>query len=684
MTMESAEKIVDKVKLDFTQAKAKHLLFKSKLKSMLYGMEMEETPLISHYECAVGKWIYGHALNDFGHIPEMHELEKVHSDIHLSARKLIALYKSGNIEEARKGLEEMELIADHLIGLLSTVELKVQENTSPVSFQETNLQPFEVNMQELQDLQRLNQDLDKRIREQSKEIYEAKERFELVAKATHDAVWDWNLLTNKIWWNENYKELFGYPYGDMGERLETWRNSIHPEDREKVIQGIQKIIDQGEKQWAAEYRFRKADGTYSIVYDRGYVLHHENNKPFRMVGSLSDITERKKSELELAATNRRLQLALDAGKLGSYELDLNSGIIECSTQCKSNLGLSLDATLDLKGLYNIILPEDRKGVEDAIQHAISNDTDYSAEYRVVWPDGSIQWIYASGLVIRNTERLAVQIGGVTVNISKQKLFEQELSNEVKERTRELAQANKELSRSNVNLEEFAYAASHDMKEPIRKIHFFADLIKSRLKDKFSKEEISYFERMEAAAKRMGYLIDDLLSYSQVSIRPRQLELVDLNEIMNEVITDLELEIEEKKATIHFHQLPVIQGHHRQIQQAFQNLISNAVKFQKPGCSPGIIISCKETLGNHSSFHLSKEAQQKNFYQIAIQDNGIGFDPLESERIFNVFTRLHGNSAYKGTGVGLSIVRKVVENHGGYVMGKSELGKGAAFILLLPK
>ena len=266
----------------------------------------------------------------------------------------------------------------------------------------------------------------------------------------------------------------------------------------------------------------------------------------------------------------------------------------------------------------------------------------------------------------------------------------EIEESVKEQTEELREANlqltrfnEELSRSNSNLEEFAYAASHDMKEPIRKIHFFSDRIRRNLADRFTEEEIRYFDRMDAAARRMGSLIDDLLSYSQVSLRPRLFDEVNLNNVIRQVLNDLELEIEEKGAEIHVPELCVLKGYQRQVQQAFQNLISNALKFHTPGTQPVITINGKTVEGRHCELKLSAEQQQKKYYIVEVADNGIGFDPGDTERIFNVFTRLHGNAEYTGTGVGLSIVRKVAENHQGFVTANSEPGKGASFQLFFP-
>jgi signal transduction histidine kinase len=254
---------------------------------------------------------------------------------------------------------------------------------------------------------------------------------------------------------------------------------------------------------------------------------------------------------------------------------------------------------------------------------------------------------------------------------------------IKEAQLQLERTVEELRRSNTNLEEFAYAASHDLKEPVRKVHFFSEKIRSTLHDRMTEQEKQSFDRMELAAKRMNSLIDDLLSYSQISIRPRTFEAVNMNQMIELVLQDLDLEIEGSGATVTVDNLFTIQGHHRQLQQAFQNLIGNALKYRKPDVAPQIKVRYSKVKGHETALHLAVEEGRKTFYCITIQDNGIGFEQQDAERIFNVFTRLHGNAEYRGTGIGLSIVRKVVENHNGYIWAESTPGEGATFNVLLP-
>lgn len=287
-------------------------------------------------------------------------------------------------------------------------------------------------------------------------------------------------------------------------------------------------------------------------------------------------------------------------------------------------------------------------------------------------DGSISGVIVVGIDV--TEQV----------LARQKLEanEIELERRVEERTIELENINNELTRSNANLEQFAYAASHDLKEPIRKIKIFSDRIMEDLKEKLDENQRSLFAKIETAANRMASLVDDLLSYSHVSMGVSLFQEINLNTKVHSVIEDLELEIKDRDATIDLGVLPVVMGHGRQLQQLFQNLIGNALKYSKATEKPTIYITSKEVKGLDFNLHLPKEQSNQQYHLIEVKDNGIGFNQDDAERIFSVFTRLHGNYQYKGTGIGLSIVRRVVENHDGRIWAESKPGEGSTFKILL--
>ncbi|MCW3115339.1 MAG: sensor signal transduction histidine kinase [Segetibacter sp.] len=235
----------------------------------------------------------------------------------------------------------------------------------------------------------------------------------------------------------------------------------------------------------------------------------------------------------------------------------------------------------------------------------------------------------------------------------------------------------ELKKSNASLEEFAYAASHDLQEPLRKINYFSERLRKGVGQTLSADDNRMFERMESAASRMSQLITDLLTYSQISRNTPGNEAANLNEILQNVLVDLETTISIKKGNISSNTLPTIKGDSLQLRQLFQNLLSNSLKYSKADVSPMVAIECNEVVKEINGV-------TKSFYEIAFSDNGIGFEQENAEKIFKVFQRLHGQSEFPGTGIGLAIVHKVVENHHGYINAQGIPGVGCTFTVLFPK
>jgi PAS domain S-box-containing protein len=247
----------------------------------------------------------------------------------------------------------------------------------------------------------------------------------------------------------------------------------------------------------------------------------------------------------------------------------------------------------------------------------------------------------------------------------------------------LDKINKELLKSNNRLGEFAYASSHDLQAPLRKISVYIDLLKNDLREQINDHHKKLFGRIRNSIDRMVALTENLLTFSYISTGTGEIADINLNEQVDEVLEDLELDILEKKANFSVKELPKIRGDKRQFQQLFQNLISNAIKYTKPNVAPEIEISSYVVTGSETKKPLPAEAAGKQFHLIQLKDNGIGFEQEFADNIFELFTRLPAHSSYAGSGVGLSIVRKVVENHHGLVWAESKPGEGAIFKILLP-
>jgi light-regulated signal transduction histidine kinase (bacteriophytochrome) len=238
-----------------------------------------------------------------------------------------------------------------------------------------------------------------------------------------------------------------------------------------------------------------------------------------------------------------------------------------------------------------------------------------------------------------------------------------------------------LSQSNRELQDFASVASHDLQEPLRKIQAFGDRLKRKCELQLTDDGRDYLERMLNAAQRMQTLINDLLTFSRVTTKAQPFSQVDLAVVAREVLSDLEVRIEQSGGTVEVSALPVIDADPLQMRQLLQNLIANALKFRKPDEPPLVKVSAQATSPRVEGATWTLASSE--VWQISVSDNGIGFDEKYLDRIFTVFQRLHGRNSYEGTGVGLAVCRRIVERHRGSITARSQSGNGATFIVKLP-
>ena len=305
------------------------------------------------------------------------------------------------------------------------------------------------------------------------------------------------------------------------------------------------------------------------------------------------------------------------------------------------------------------------------------------------PNGQKKWRRVNKVPIQNgggnvvgllgtiediTERVKAEMA-LKEQLAATEAAEARLKVEISERTKALEvseQLKTRLEESNRELQEFAYVSSHDLQEPLRKIQAFGDRLNRSSNDALSEKGKDYLARMLNAAERAQILINDLLSFSRVTTKAKPFTRVDLAEVLAGVLSDLEIRIEQTGATVDVDPLPVICADALQMRQILQNLIGNALKFQKPGVPPVVQVQAR----------LYSQGPEE-YCEIKIVDNGIGFEQKYVDRIFGIFERLHGRKEYQGSGIGLAICRKIADRHGGSLTAQSEAGQGATFILTLP-
>lgn len=315
------------------------------------------------------------------------------------------------------------------------------------------------------------------------------------------------------------------------------------------------------------------------------------------------------------------------------------------------------------------------------EEAFDAEKDFSMEYRLLNADGKYRWISSRGVPRYTADGTFLGYAGSCIDIDDQKNFADKLSNEVEHQTREIIEMNRELKNKNEELNSFASVASHDLKEPLRKIHMFGKMIQDREAEKLSESSRHNLERIIVSTNRMEQLVNDLLSYSQINGRELILVKTDLNELIKKVENDLKETIEESNAVIQVGELPTLGVIPTLFGQVFTNLISNAIKYSKKDTTPVITITSSAILGE-SILSLGADATQ-NYYKIAVEDNGVGFPPEVKEKVFEPFKRFHDREEYSGTGIGLAICRKIVAAQNGFIKAESEVGKGSIFTIYLP-
>ena len=428
------------------------------------------------------------------------------------------------------------------------------------------------------------------------------------------------------------------------------------------------------------------------------VIMEERNKQLDEINfrQEQDSVILRKSEENLREIAQQLEIALQAGSLGSYDLFLATGKMKCTALCKANYGMPENATFDFADLLACIFPEDRQQMLDSVENAVLTGGVYQAEYRITWPDDSVHWISASGKCIYDESNAPVRMVGVTKNISHEKALEGKMELLVFERTEALMEANRQLlelnekvfhsneilKKSNASLEQFAFVASHDLQEPLRKIQSFGDLLQRRHASQLG-EGADHLRRIIGAAARMSQLIKDLLAFSRISNRKDHPVRVSLSWIMKTVLTDLELVIQETGAQISTEPLPMVEGDEAQLGQLFYNLIGNSLKFQKDGNTPKVEIRYEELAAERLPESIKPVRKSGSYHCIEIADNGVGFNEQYAGKIFQVFQRLHSPEEFPGTGIGLAICERVAANHGGVISSAGQQGQGAVFKVYLP-
>jgi PAS domain S-box-containing protein len=370
------------------------------------------------------------------------------------------------------------------------------------------------------------------------------------------------------------------------------------------------------------------------------------------------LTRIDEQDRALREGEERLNLALMSSGVGTWSWNVVENSITWDDYIHPLFGLEPKTFPGrFEDLLHLVHPDDRTHVNQAVAETLDKDAPYDTEYQVVWPNGTVRFLASRGKVYRDPLGRAVRMTGVSWDITQQKSAEKQL--------RALLD---ELARSNKELEQFAYVASHDLQEPLRMVSSFTQLLEQRYRDKLDDDAREFINYAVDGARRMQRLINDLLEFSRVSTRGRRLEAVDANVVLGTVRANLSAAIEEAGALVTNEELPTVMADPTQLGQLLQNLIGNAIKFHGDESPRVHVVAC----------------ERPGEWIFAVKDNGIGIDPEYFDRIFVIFQRLQVTADYPGTGIGLAVCKRIVERHGGRIWVESEPGHGAIFSFAIPK
>jgi PAS domain S-box-containing protein len=492
-------------------------------------------------------------------------------------------------------------------------------------------------------------------------------------------VWEWDVIEDSMVWSSGLYRLFGYDPISEKDKLEInpafYLQHICDEDRDKVLQNREHLLNH--HAYDSYYRIRDRNGRIKDVRDKCKVIRNKKNELQRVIGSTMDVTEQLQLYRDLAEYKRLKQENEAYLGYGTWEFEVASKKFRWSDGMYTLFGYDPHAcrhSLEVnEELYKKHIDEDEFEKLEHIRDTmlVKKEEKYSWEFRITANDGNLKKLETSGKVIYDQEGNWIKTIGTSRDITRLSDYQHSLEDKIRD-----------LNRSNKELEEFAYVASHDLNEPLRKITTFIERLNNKYRQELGDDGRMYLNRIVSSVDNMRRLIDTLLEFSRTARSSQPLEMVDLNLVLAEVLADLELKIEETNTAIVADNLPVIEAVPSQMKQVFDNLLNNSIKFRQSQSSPHISINCQK-LNKKQKLELNLDIGS-TWYKIDFTDNGIGFEPEYSEKIFQIFQRLHGKTEYPGSGIGLAICKKITDHMNGVIYAHGEPGKGAIFTIILPE
>lgn len=463
------------------------------------------------------------------------------------------------------------------------------------------------------------------------------ELFRLLTDNISDVFWITGTEVGQVTYaSPSYRETWGRDPAELQTNPHAWLEAVHPDDRHLFGPNSFREGKGGSKEY--EFRIVRPDGSLRWLRIRGFPIRGEDGQITGVAGLCQDVTGQKELETRAQESRRDIERLIMSCDVAMLVCDREGHVQFVNPAAETLLGLSAPTIAAVP--FRAAL-EGQERVEFSVGTAEGGDLVVEAHLLHTQWQGEV-----AHLVVLH-------------DISARKRAESNLT----------AYA-ESLKRSNTELQDFAFVASHDLREPLRKVQAFGERLQRHCGPALDERGRDYLARMMSAATRMETLIDDLLTYSRVTTRAQPFAPVDLSQVLHEVLQDLEVLLEKSGGQVELGPLPTLEADPTQMRQLFQNLLGNALKFVAPGQPPRVTVA-------------AAPEPAPGRCRILVRDNGIGFEAQYKERIFEVFQRLHGRDRYEGSGMGLAVVRKIVQRHGGSIAAESQLGQGATFVLELP-
>ena len=499
--------------------------------------------------------------------------------------------------------------------------------------------------------------------------HELLQRLQLATASANIGIWDWDVLSNKMIWDERMFDMYGITSSTFVSTVDAWTNALHPDDKDAAVSASQAALN-GEKEFDINFRIFLPDGKVKHIKANAIVLRGMDGKAERMIGINTDVTEHmevqerqwelsksKEARIELERALHRLKHVQGIAHVGDWDRNVSTDELTLSDEIYEIWGLVPgDPKASYSYFINSLHPDDKTSIKAKIEETLVKGTPLITECRIVREDGKIQHIYAQIEAKKDQFGRPLRMVGTVQDVT-----------ELKEKNMELSFTNAELLEANKQLESFNSAASHDLRSPLNSILRFAQIIQEDHSKDIDLEGQTYLAHVINASKKMGKVIDGLSEISRITRMELKREKINLSSIVRDIANELQTLDPKRTITFHIQDDIIVSGDSSLLMITMTNLMNNAYKFTSQ--NPKAVIE----------FGLTKREDKDTYF---LRDNGVGFDMRHINKLFQPFERLHGTDEFPGTGIGLATVHRIIKRHDGKIWAESQVNVGTTFYFSL--